>query len=327
MLNTRYRKILGLCLIIWGTPTLVLGWSGNTYDVEFGRIAGYLEDVVVNAPLLSATQKNRFGVLTFTDDERRRTKLGQFLAEDLSMVLKEVSTVTILDHDFVQFQFDKAGIGTSELDILTQLDKIREIVDVDYLIVGSYVVFGDNIRIFMKVTDIQTGVVVGVTRGYLSNTMGIHELLAEKRVTLFERESDDPKSTSVSSVEQAGIQFDMQKLVHETSRLSVHMLATSKGQDRTLTLSSRSGTDPARQTRVIDDQGMEYLASTVQVGKKESAKEASNLLAADIPLQIVLHFDSIPQPPKTLKLVEVFGKSDSEPIQFRLQELSMSEIH
>ena len=327
MLKTRFPKILGLCLIIWGTPTLVFGWSGNTYDVEFGRIAGYLEDVVVNAPLLNATQKNRFGVLTFTDADRRRTKLGQFLAEDLSMVLKEVTTVTIVDHDFVQFQFDKAGIGTSELDILTQLEKIRKIIDLDYIIVGSYVVFGDNIRIFMKVTDVQTGVVVGVTRGYLSNTMGIHELLAEKRVTLFERESEEHSPTAVSSAEQGGILFEMQKLIHETSRLSIHMLATSKAQDRTLTLMSRSVSDRARQTRLIDDQGLEHLVSTVQVGRMEGAKEASNLLAADIPLQIVLHFDSIPEPPKALKLVEVFGKSDTEPIQFRLRELSMSEIH
>lgn len=111
--------------------------------------------------------------------------------------------------------------------------------------------------------------------------------------------ANSPTTTSTQSYE--GILFQLKGCRKENETLKCEFLVTDQKQNRTLYMYAKS----SNSSRIIDPQGNQYIAKSVDFGGTEDSHSVSQNLVQGIGLKAFITFDKVPIQINQLALVEV----------------------
>lgn len=121
-------------------------------------------------------------------------------------------------------------------------------------------------------------------------------------------------SATGTSTENSGFLFENKGCREANEQIICNFLITSQKQDKRLSLYANYGTD----SRIIDSNGDEFIARSVQLGSRQSNRYVIAVLAQDIPLKAELSFPKVSPKTNQLALLELSGSGgNSFKAQFR----------
>jgi hypothetical protein len=126
--------------------------------------------------------------------------------------------------------------------------------------------------------------------------------------------TNSPTTTSTQSNED--IFFQLKGCRRENETLKCEFFVTDQSQDRTLYMYAKS----SNSSRIIDPQGNQYVAKSVDFGGTESSAYVYQNLVQGIGLKAFITFEKVPIQINQLALVEVSARTQSQgsfTIQFR----------
>jgi hypothetical protein len=128
-------------------------------------------------------------------------------------------------------------------------------------------------------------------------------------------------STTVFTQSNEGLTFQLKGCRKENETLRCEFFITDKKENRKLYIYARSGDS----SRVIDPQGTQYIAKSVDFGGTENSSSVYQNLVQGIGLKAFITFDKMPTQLNQLALVEVLAWTQSQGyFTVRFRDISVS---
>jgi hypothetical protein len=277
------RAVLAWTIVI----VLALGRLCHASGGEFGS------HVPAIAEQIAKSGKQRIAVVDFTDLQGNVTELGRFLAEELSVSLAaaahgfDVIDRTHLENLLAEHRLSSRGL----IDPQTTL-KLK-VAGVQGLLTGTVIPLGDDVRLTLKVLDVETAKISAPTEVDIPKTPAIQALI--ERGVDREPEGGPPAAAPRGPSRQRQvvnkIAFDLKSCRSVGGRAVCQFSVTSTESDYSITVASM---------RVLDEDGIEHGGGDVKLGG--SVRSWANLVA-DVPMSMSLIFD-VPQTAKRWALIE-----------------------
>ncbi len=161
---------LALCGCVMFAYSYLSGATG--IDREIDQLAGLIGEKI------TASGKKKIAVVDFTDLQGTVTKLGRFIAEELSVSLaSRARGFRVVDRLYLQAVLkDMKFSSNGGLDPMAAR-KAGTAAGVEALVTGTLTPLGDDVRLNIKVLDTETAVVIGAHRGDIPLTGTIRKLL------------------------------------------------------------------------------------------------------------------------------------------------------
>jgi TolB-like protein len=292
------------CLLLISARTVL------AYEKEIKALSATMVEKIAKAG------KRSIVVADFTDLQGSTTELGRFLAEELSYDLAEGGReFEIVDRNHLKNILTEHKFSMSGLVDPTTVKELGRLAGVDAIVTGTVTPFGDNVRVYARVTATDTAKVIVIAKGDITKTKAIEELLAKGIDTgatsggqLAATPAPKPEVNSQQQMEVNSFLFQLQGCRLSGQIITCDFLVTNKDEDRRLIISRRS--------RIFDNMGNEFDASIVQMGNESSTGDIANMLSyvantlvTNIPLKGRLGFVGVNSKPNLLSLLEIdFGE-------------------
>jgi len=293
------RAVVAWTIVI----VLALGRLCHASGGEFGS------HVPAIAEQIAKSGKQRIAVVDFTDLQGNVTELGRFLAEELSVSLAaaahgfDVIDRTHLENLLAEHRLSSRGL----IDPQTTL-KLK-VAGVQGLLTGTVIPLGDDVRLTLKVLDVETAKISAPTEVDIPKTPAIQALI-ERGV---DREPQSgpptvaPRGPSQQHLVLNKIALDLQSCRFVCGRALCQFSVTSTESDVSFFV---------KQIRVLDDEGIEYPGGDAKLGGQPRDRAE---LVAGVPMRMSLSL-GVPQTARKWALLEFYfwlGCCDSTKTQFR----------
>ena len=242
--------------------SFIFGFINIYLSADFEKEINQLSTDIAEKIVISG--KKRVAVVDFTDLNGNVTEFGRFIAEEFSIALTGVGKgFTVIDRAHLKTILQEHNLFTTGLIDQQTARQLGKIAGVEALVTGTLTTLGDNVRVAVKVLDIETAVVLEAKGGNIALTEAI-KILLDKEINppVIKKTSEENKSarsTPIQSQEEENVIFEVLECKRSGSKVICSILITNKGKDKTLRL---YGND----ARMFDEFGNEYLVKTVQVG-------------------------------------------------------------
>ncbi len=304
-----------LRLTVWLVFLLLLGLPLDTFAYE-EQIDSLAEELLLE---IEKDDDRTIAVVDFSDLRGDITDLGRFLAEELSTVLAEkASRVQVVDRMHLNRIIQEQKLGTTGLLDPETVRQVGQFAGVDLLVTGTLTPFGESIRVAVKILGVETAKVVGASRVNLPKTKAIADL-QDSKVAGVGQDDKAPGTEPVEAASQAGrrkidkplqvqegaqFRFELQGCSIGGTTLTCILQVTNQGAD--VRLQVFGGGDS--ETKVFDNQGDEYIASTVKLGDAYAARRrlgVSKTLLSRIPVELKITFEGLNPEAKSIALLQV----------------------
>lgn len=260
-------------------------YSSTDFEKEIDQLSGKI------AEKIAAANKKKLAVVDFTDLDGSITELGRFLAEEFSTSLAGIGKgFIVVDRIHLKTLLKEHNLSSTGLIDQNTVRQLGKIAGVDVLVTGSLTPLGENVRINVKVLDIETAAIIEAARGNIAMTDAI-KILMTKEIS-FPGKSDPgstPRRTAIQSiqkVEEKGFVFEVLGCKVSGKTVTCILLITNKEKDRRLYIYSSD-------TGLFDDFGNEYPFSKIRIGKKIETSSISKDLFSGVSTKTILTFEDI----------------------------------
>ena len=315
-----YVMVVGIIICITGV-VYVPYIQAQTYEEQINKLSGEMAEKITRA------NKQRVAVVDFTDLEGNVTQLGRLIAEEFSVALAGAGKgFRVVDRTHLNSIIKENKLSATGLIDPKTARELGKFAGVEALITGTIVSSGDNIRITIKILDTETAEIIDATAGNLAKTEHLATLEKMPSSSSSDRLSPKPSNTPTPTLQEQqkivseGFAFDLQECKRLGSNVSCYFLVTSLMNDQWLRLYADRGDD--WRSRMFDDQGNEYTAKEVQLGRGENRSSGSvdNTLVKSVPVKASVSFEGIGSQTNQITLLEM--RLEKSRIQFHNIPLS-----
>lgn len=244
---------------------------------------------------ISDSKKKSVTTIDFTDLKGEASEVGRFLAEEFSVAITHsANDFEIIDRTYLKTILKENGLYIKGMINPKTARQIKKMTGVELLVTGTMTPFGRNIRLSVKLLDIESAKIIDAQTLNIPKTRAFEDLLArsiekEQVTTMTARKKTisgpAPSPNAILIHEAEGFAFYLQKCIKSGTTVKMAYLVESKNNDKQLTV--------RRETRLFDNFGNEYNLSKVELGNKTSDNNIDQLLIADIPTKLVFTFDNV----------------------------------
>lgn len=154
---------------------LFLFFTQVTHAQYEAQIKGITQEL---SKKVSETGKKRLAVADFTDADGAVTKLGQFISEEFNTFLPEAGQgFEVIDRSRVNVLMRENKLNSTGLTDPNNALKLGRLAGIEALVYGTITPFGENVRVNIKILDLQRGVILRSLAGNITRTADINRLL------------------------------------------------------------------------------------------------------------------------------------------------------
>jgi len=158
----KLKQIISLLIITGLFSTNVIKAQTNQ-DREIESIANQLVQQI------STTDVKNVAIADFANLDGTYSQLGKYLAEEFSFALTSIDkNFNIIDRSKVNYLLKEAGLASDGLVDPNTIAKLGNMKGIDAIVSGSLTPQGNNMRIFIKVLQLETASVLASVRGDIS---------------------------------------------------------------------------------------------------------------------------------------------------------------
>ena len=275
----------------------------GTYSNEIQQLSLNIADRIVRSGVRTVA------VADFTDLQGNITELGRFLAEHFSVALAGAGrAIEVIDRTHIKTLLREHKL--SETLDTTTAKQLWKIAGVEALVTGTLTPFGDTVEISLKVLDTGNAKIIDARTESLAKTKTIQELLEREVITegttSTRLNTKSPSISTLTKVELKGFTFAVQSCNKSGDSVTCHVLITSQGQDKELTLCIHyPGYRCYQGARIIDNLGNEYTVKQIQIGSESSDRALDHTFPKDIPIKTIFNFEGIVPQASQIALFEI----------------------
>ncbi|WP_444997748.1 FlgO family outer membrane protein [Aliikangiella sp. IMCC44359] len=287
-------KLLSLFILIFS-----LSVSAHEKEVEA------LSTAIIEK--LQDKQKSKIAVVDFTNLDGQVTKLGRFIAEELSVSLAGKSTsIVVIDRIHLKAIIKEHKLSETGLIDPVTSRKLGKIAGIDALITGSLTPFGDNIRTTVKILNVETAQIIGAEAVHIPKTKAIEHLVNNQLSNASSKHNNkktnsvtegSPKKSYQQTKSAGSLIVNLKKCTKKSSLIKCDFIIESMKNHYSQKIYSKS--------RIFDDNGNEILASNVAFGNKSSRGYVKITLLKGTPVKASLEFNNVPNETRYIKNLEI----------------------
>ncbi|MBZ5555229.1 MAG: CsgG/HfaB family protein [Acidobacteriia bacterium] len=263
------------------------------------------------ASQISSSGRKRIAVVDFTDLEGNVTKLGRYLAEELSVnLLGDAKGFQVIDRTHLKAILQEHRLSATGVIDPQTARKLGEIVGADALVTGTITPFGDTVHLSIKAIDPATASMVAATTADIPKTPAIGALLGESLTspTISTADSTNrasnvggkPASIGVT-VQSHGFVFAVQNCHRVGDSLTCLGSINNQMQERRVLDLSCCG---AEYSQVIDNNHVQYaLAYPIRYSLVFGARGQRQKLENDLPVTFKLSVENFSSTATSVSIV------------------------
>lgn len=329
-----FIRIAALCCFVFSLPLHAAA------DLD-GGVKSLAEQIAKN---MQTNNKKKIAVIEFSNLNRGVTEFGQFLAEELitQLFLVNVGKFDVVERQQLQKIIDEHHLGSSGLLDGAAMGKIGKILGVDAIVSGSITDLGNSVKINARLIAVDTGMVFAVAAtdipkvgtvttlmSTLAPNIGASHPAARPPAEASKKSKDaeptgNPKKETRKRTEVKGTEVELEDCKKSGDAIICELLVSSGNDDKDLYVFATYGYGSNLHSRIIDDQGMEYLSTRVSIGSKSNTEIVTHTFVSGVSTKVVLRFEKISARINTIALLEflIGPKGDYAKAQFRGVNLS-----
>jgi TolB-like protein len=322
MKQYRYIAIQLSILIVAITFSFSFSDKALAFENEINSLATALSGSI------SGSGKHNIAVVDFTDLEGNVTKLGRFIAEELSVALLNTGPeFEVVDRTQLKVLMREHQLSASGIIDPATARKLGKVAGVEALITGTITPFGESVRLSVKILDTNTAKLVGAKSCDIPKTNAIEELLSQeihaggstqastspKRVS---RQAARKPEMSISQVQKKkDFTFTLQECTKTTSAVECKMMIVNNGNDRKLIF---LGKWQGSSSRMFDNLGNAYTINPVKMAGCKPTNNCNKGLIAGVPTKASFVIDGVASDASHAAVIELsFSQGGSFRVQFR----------
>lgn len=304
----RHAAISGMFFLI---VTPVALWAQPDLDEAIAAMTAKLSEKV-------HTEKT-VAVLNFTNLQGAETELGRFLAEEFSISLMNSSeSLRVVDRSRVDFLLKEHGLKVSGLVDPSNAIQLGKVAGIQALVTGTITPYGNNLRLTVKVIDIETASILAAAREEIARTETLTSL--EKKPIIESATTSGPDRAHGTRIGEEVAADDAGRVITEGAFTFRLLKCERKGEEVTCHINVTSDKDADYDVgggcRIIANSGVVYAQNRLALGTHGAyTGRTSTRLVAGIPTRISLTVRGVDADVRLLALVEL--TSNVQGVRFR----------
>lgn len=303
--------MLLMCMLV-----LNVSWAKSGIDETIATLSLKLGDKI------QTTGKKKVAVANFINNQGEETALGKFIAEEFSVELAIIAKgFSVVDRSRVSFLLKENGLTVSGLVNPKAATTLGKLSSIDALVIGTFTPYGEDLRLSVKVLDLQTADILTAARGLLARTKTITKLMttplthkiATKGHPHPSNNKSDEKKTIIAKLSKSltldGLNFGLEKCVKIGTKMDCYFTIVALEVDNFLTLYGLHSKGYI--SRIYDDKGLENNAKLVSLGAKSGQRYLQRTLIANIPTKAKISFEGISRKATKIALLSLKYHSKS----------------
>lgn len=122
--------------------------------------------------------KTKVGVWDFTDADGQTSNIGKYISEEMSVDLtNSAKTFTMMDRNHLNTIMKEHRLNAEGFIDANTAKELGMMKAVDAIVTGTITIFGDNIKLTVKVLDTETAMIIAATKGDLPMTPELESFL------------------------------------------------------------------------------------------------------------------------------------------------------
>jgi TolB-like protein len=193
---------------------------------------------------IATSGRKTVAVVDFTDLEGNATRLGRFLAEEVSVdLVAQAKDFDVIDRTHLKVILEEHRLSATGLIDPATARKLGQIAGADALLTGTMTPLGDSIRLNLKVLDTQTAKMLTAASTDIPKTPAITALLTDQNAPSSATPPLSPGSSPASdtqppsaqiTAEQSELSFAIRKCQRGGSTLTCSGYITNESEKRRL---------------------------------------------------------------------------------------------
>lgn len=149
----------------------VVAWPADYEDAVAAMVQG------ISGPIKQRSG-SAIAVLDFTDLQGRRTEFGRLISEEMSTaIVLQSEGINIIDRANLDKLLSESKLQRSGLVDPENIKRLGKITGASALVIGTYTLIGESVRITAKVITTDTAQIVAASKGTVTLTSDIQSLL------------------------------------------------------------------------------------------------------------------------------------------------------
>lgn len=267
---------------------------------------------------IRAAKHERVTVLDFVDLDQKPSKLGKFLAQQLSSALgDEEHQLVIVDQSELPQLYDQiAKLNDGLVDPATKAE-LGKVTGTEVIVVGTVATSSLTVKVDVKAIEVQTAKMIPGTGKNASVTRlgGTVEKLASEAEGR-DMEEDEPSSPVKAAKKEKlkapptvkrdqNMQFELEGCELEVGDLTCSLTLTNGAPDRKIAVGLES--------RSWDDQGGEHASSSVSIANSTSERDCLRKdVLKDVPTRFSLTFPGFGEDSEEVAQLRIFWSPNNE---------------
>ncbi|HSS47768.1 MAG TPA: FlgO family outer membrane protein [Thermoanaerobaculia bacterium] len=242
----------------------------------------------------SKKKKQKIAILPFNDLDGKPSRLGSYISEELVTDLIRLGGFDIVERAMLDRLLGELKLEQSGLIDPATVKKVGKIAGVNAIVTGSITNLTSYVSLNCRLIDTQTGHIFAAakTRIFKDADLKIMEGMSPP-------DGGRTSAPEPGSKQQAGnLIFMLKRCSRFGTSINCDFLIMSKAPDRSLLFTASA-------SRMIDEGGHEYAASSVALGGRNGDQSASTTLTANVPVSARLTFEGISPESRRASLIEL----------------------
>jgi TolB-like protein len=248
---------------------------------------------------LTENQKRTIAVVEFADLRGNVTDFGRFIAEELITKLYETRKFKVIERQLLNRVVAEQKLSLTGVVDPTSAQKLGKLLGVDAIASGTITDLGLSLRINARLIDTTTAEIFAVASIEITKDAAVKELIGSSDSTGDSDKTnpnDDSPGRPLQKLDANFFTFELQRCLLSGTTVMCELKVTNKGDDRQISVGWGS--------RLFDDQGNEYRADRVRLGKKESSA-ADAVLVSGITVDLRLTFQEVSARTRQITLLNI----------------------
>ncbi|MBI4824425.1 MAG: hypothetical protein HY805_09410 [Nitrospirae bacterium] len=261
--------------------------------------------------------RKRVAVADFGDLKGNAMAVGSFLSDELSTKLKGIANgFEVLERSEFKSILTQQKLSISVPYESAVVKKIGTEAKVGAIVIGTVENFEKEIRVSIDLINTYTGKVIASKTIDIAKTKRIVELIPvlETVPTKTIGETKGVQTIASQRIEDFVFEFEGCDLSRQTVTCSVNII--NKAHDRRLTLFGSS--------RILDSEGNEYTARTIQLGGEGGSYAAVNTLILDVAMKATFSSEEVLKKINQVAVLELSFKLGENPFKVQFRNIPLS---